>query len=281
MSTKNTVAIIGCGWLGIPLGSALSRAGWQVHGSTTRRERFEELAAAGIRPFLLKLEPDPWGEALEELLAGSTAVVSIPPGRRRADVEEFHPRQIAALRKLLESSPVRRVVFLSSTSVYPSGIEDEFTEEDTREPDAASGRALRRAEATMRESPNFQTTILRLGGLAGADRQPARFLAGKRDLPSPNAPVNLIHRDDAVSIVVNVIEKGIWGEVFNVVCSGHPTKREFYTQEARRLGLEAPTFAPGDASGGKIVSNAKLLRRLGYTFQYPEPAEMFASEESE
>ncbi len=272
---EDAILIIGCGWLGVPLGRALAGAGRAVHGSTTGRGRFEEIAAAGIRPFLLRLDPEPSEDSLRPLPAASTAVISIPPRRRRSDVEEFHPRQILALRDLLEESGVRRVVFLSSTSVYPSGVEDVFSEDDMREPDSPSGRALRKAELILCESPVFRTTVLRLGGLVGADRHPARFLAGKRDLPSPNSPVNLIHREDAVGIVLAVMDKGLWGETLNAVSSGHPAKRDFYTAQARRLGLEPPTFAAGDTRGGKTVSNEKLLRRLRYTFRYPDPSLMF------
>ena len=40
---KETITILGCGWLGLPLAKALVKAGYQVKGSTTREENLETL----------------------------------------------------------------------------------------------------------------------------------------------------------------------------------------------------------------------------------------------
>ena len=63
----------------------------------------------------------------------------------------------------------------------------------------------------MRECKKFNTTVIRFGGLIGYDRMPGKFLTGKKDLPNGDAPVNLIHRDDCVQIIYQIIknEKGL------------------------------------------------------------------------
>jgi UDP-glucose 6-dehydrogenase len=48
------ISIVGCGWLGLPLGAKLVKNGHRVFGSTTSEEKIEEIKAAGIAPYLLK-----------------------------------------------------------------------------------------------------------------------------------------------------------------------------------------------------------------------------------
>ena len=55
-----TVAVLGCGWLGLPLAKALLAAGYQVAGTTTSPEQVPVLTAAGIEAHLLRLSPDFW-----------------------------------------------------------------------------------------------------------------------------------------------------------------------------------------------------------------------------
>jgi len=70
---------------------------------------------------------------------------------------------------------------------------------DTDGVDAES--ALYRSEQLFHENTNFQTTVIRLAGLIGPGRNPARFFAGKTNIPNGNAPVNLIHLDDCIGFI--------------------------------------------------------------------------------
>jgi nucleoside-diphosphate-sugar epimerase len=125
-------------------------------------------------------------------------------------------------------------------------------------------------EQTLLKSLPF-ATVLRFGGLVGGTRRIGNFLAGKRDLSEPDRPVNLIHRDDCLGIVLALIEQPAPG-IFNAVCDGHPTRRDLYTYEAKRAGLTPPQFKTASSAGdGRIVSNEKIKRVLGYTFRHPDP----------
>jgi len=53
--SKKVVSILGCGWLGKPLGAALINEGYLVMGSTSRHENIGALKAAGIVPLSLML----------------------------------------------------------------------------------------------------------------------------------------------------------------------------------------------------------------------------------
>jgi nucleoside-diphosphate-sugar epimerase len=142
-------------------------------------------------------------------------------------------------------------------------------EGDEGYPSKINGRALLKAEKILQALPGVKTTVVRLGGLIGYDRDPARFVTGKTDVVA-ETPVNLIHRDDAVQIISALIEKEIWGEVFNACCQLHPTKKEFYTKAAAISGLPAPVFSQLHENY-KIVNSDKLVTRLGYTFKYISP----------
>ena len=270
-----TIAILGCGWLGLPLGAHLVRQGYPVKGSTTTPEKLGTLAEAGIEPYLLRLGSEVEGDEARAFFEADVLVLNIPPGRRDPDVRARFGERIAAVQEVLGASPVRHVVFASSTSVYPElnrvVTEEDATEKDAEAPPTDSGKALLEAEATLRADVRFTTTVVRLAGLYGYDRRPGRFLAGKTELGNGESPVNLIHRDDAVAILAALVEADVRGEVFNAASDVHPTRRRFYTWAAGRLGLAPPTFKDDAPTRFKIVSSEKLQRRLGYRFMHPDP----------
>lgn len=255
------ISILGCGWVGLPLGAALAVKGHEVRGSRTSPERFGDLIDAGIEPHRIHLEPEFVGE--KGFLETDTLVLTLPP-ERRDDIETYYPAQ---LRHALENAKAEHVVFTSSTSVYPN-LNRTVTEEDAQNPDKRSGRAVLAAEEVLRDHPN--ATILRLAGLYGYDRQPGRRLAGK-EVTGGDAPVNLVHRDDVVSVLVKVIEENIQG-VFNVCADKHPSRQEVYTAQAERLGFEPPHFVEPSHADYKEVSSEKL-KGLGYEFQHGNPLE--------
>jgi nucleoside-diphosphate-sugar epimerase len=168
----------------------------------------------------------------------------------------------------VEELVIKKVLFISSTSVYESQNK-ELREGEEGNPEKASGRALLAAEKLFTESDKFETTILRFGGLIGYDRNPARFLQGKTNVAG-ESPVNLIHRDDCVNIIAQILDKGIWGEVFNASSPEHPTKRGFYTKAAKISEVAAPGFTD-ELEDFKIINSDKLIKALDYSFAYKSP----------
>lgn len=266
------ISILGCGWLGLPLAEHLRDNGHTIKGSTTSREKLELLSGKKITPYLLTLAPDLQCDNCDGFWDSDILILNIPPGRGRDDVEKYHRKQIEAVIERVKNSPINFVIFISSTSVYPEkpGI---VSEEDTQHGKAsrASGNALLEAEKTLLKQTNFETTIIRFGGLYGYDRHPARYLAGRKNLDKGNAPVNLIHRDDCIGIIDKVITNDIRGEIFNGVSDGHPPRNMYYPAAAKALGLEPPSFKNDKSKGYKIVSNRKLKHLLNYKFKYPNP----------
>lgn len=268
-----TISILGCGWLGLPLGQHLVQQGYRVKGSTTTPEKLATLAEAGIEPFLIQLDPGVSGKAVSDFFQADVLFLNIPPGRKRPDVEAHFGAQMEAVIKELHYGAIGFVVFASSTSVYED-MKGVVVEADAGKPRpwSLSGRALLDAERRLQADTHFDTTILRLAGLYGHGRHPGRFLAGKKDLDNGGAPVNLVHRDDVIAIATQVMTDDVRGEVFNVCADAHPTRKALYQQAARHLGLEPPTFASDEATSYKIVSNERVKACLGYHFQHPDPA---------
>lgn len=270
-----TVSILGCGWLGLPLARRLMEEGCRVRGSTTTPEKRERLEMEGIDSYLLRLTPELECGECETFWQSDALVLNIPPGRGRENVAEYFPAQVASVIGALSGAPVRRLIFASSTSVYPpDGGRMEESDAVPGEAARPSGNALLKAERMLLEHSSFRTAVLRFGGLYGGERHPARYLAGRKNLSRGNAPVNLIHRDDCVEIILRLLKMSPGeseGEVFNAVSDGHPPRKSYYPRAAEKLGLDPPEFEEDSRTGYKVVSNKKLKERLDYRFRHPDP----------
>jgi nucleoside-diphosphate-sugar epimerase len=137
-------------------------------------------------------------------------------------------------------------------------------------PDIESGKQLVEVENLLRNNSNFQTTIIRFGGLIGEDRNIVKMLTGKSNVANPDAPINLIHQEDCIGIICEILKQvqhyKVWNETFNAVSPIHPTRKKYYTEKAKQLHLIAPIFTENETNVGKIVSSEKLETILGYRF---------------
>jgi nucleoside-diphosphate-sugar epimerase len=264
------ISILGCGWLGLPLAKTLIRKGFSINGSTTSENKLSILDSFKINPFLVTLESEGVSETINEFLAQSDIlIIDIPPKLRgnNADTEKkVFVEKITNLVPFIEKSTVKKVLFVSSTSVY--GNENELiTEKTNPNPDTESGKQLLFAEAVLQKNSNFETTIVRFGGLIGDDRQPVKHLSGKENLENPDAPVNLIHQNDCIGVILEIINQSKWNEIYNAVAPFHPTREKYYTQKAINLKLELPKFSLEKSNIKKIISSEKIETTLNYKFQ--------------
>lgn len=259
------IAILGCGWLGLPLAKSLIGEGYSVNGSTTTATKLEALAEAGIKPYLVRLSESGISGDITELLGNCTTLIIDVPPKLRGNTAENFTQKIKHLIPFIEEAGILNVLFISSTSVYADD-NSIVTEETVPYPDTESGRQLLETEQLLWQNQSFATTILRFGGLIGGERHPVQHLAGRTGLPNPDGPVNLIHRDDCIGIIKAIIEKGAWGEIFNAAAPQHPTRKEYYTKKAEAFGLPLPEFTTDKSSVGKTVNPEKIQEVLGYTF---------------
>ena len=268
-----TVSILGCGWLGLPLGKRLRNRRFSVRGSVTNPEKFGLLRTSGVVPYRIVLNDSEVEVDNPAFFDTDVLIISIPP-RRIDGIERIFPAQIAQLIPIILSAGIQKVIFISSTSVYPENFQA-VSENDAISPDKASGKALVAAENLLKNLTDFQTTIIRFGGLIGADRNPARFLL-KSDRLVANVPVNLIHQDDCIGIILAILEQDLWGETLNACCPDHPLKRDFYGKAAQISGLPVPRISD-DTEAYKIIDSSKLQRLLKYTFKYQSPMDYLDS----
>lgn len=273
----NKISILGCGWLGLPLAKSLLSKGYEVKGSTTSESKLGLLKNAGISPFQIQLEADQIIGNMEEFLKETDVlVIDIPPGLRRetsTSNEMTFVNKVKTLIPFIEKSGAQKVIFVSSTSVYGDSFPIvEITEETQPNPDTESGKQLVIAETLLQSNPNFKTTVIRFGGLLGEDRHPVKFLAGRTNVENPDAPVNMIQREDCIGVIEKALEfarndKWEWNQTFNAVAPQHPTRKNYYHKKADILNLPLPTFAENSESKGKMISSKKVETILDYSFQ--------------
>jgi nucleoside-diphosphate-sugar epimerase len=266
------ISILGCGWLGLPLAERLIHNGFLVNGSTTSQSKMPVLRNAGISPYNITLGsaevPDKGNKNLIEFLKGSEVlIIDIPPKLKNITTAsgKTFVEKIRILLPFIEKSSVKKVLFVSSTSVY--GEDNAMVTEDTKpNPDTESGQQLLATEKLLQSNTHFKTTVLRFGGLIGEDRHPIKHLAGRENCENPDGPINLIHQEDCIGIIELIIERNCWGDVFNAVSPYHPSREKYYTEKATALSLPLPKFVYGKPSFGKVISSEKTEKILGYSF---------------
>ncbi|MFT4271318.1 MAG: SDR family oxidoreductase [Pantoea sp.] len=269
------VAIVGLGWLGMPLAMALATRGWQVTGSKTSPDGVDAARRCGIEAFQLVLTPELECEAedLEALMSVDALVVTLPASRTVQGGEDY----MQAVQNVVDTAlayKVPRIIFTSSTSVYGSGP-GVMKEHSPLRPETVAGKTLVALESWLHDLPGTSVDIVRLAGLVGPNRHPGRFLAGKTDLRDGTHVVNLVHLDDVVDAIVLLLQTPKGGHVYNLCAPKHPARCEFYPTVARQLGLVPPTFlveSPGNA--GKVIDGNTICDELGFEYSWNEPMTM-------
>ncbi len=264
-----SISVLGCGWLGFPLAKYLLEKGFELKGSTTDKGKLLLLQKNSISPFLINIDPDIKSDNINEFLSSDILYINFPP-KRRDDIEDYHPKQISNLINEIKDSGIKKIIFASSTSVYPN-TNDIVDERCDLMPDKNSGKALLEAEKMLMGERGFDTTVIRFAGLIGYERSPLNSLKRKKLVVNPDAKLNLIHRDDCIKISYEIIRNNIWNETLNACSDNHPTRKEYYSVEAKKHGISLPDFDDQDNAEYKIISNRKLKKLLNYEFIYPDP----------
>ena len=265
-----TISIIGLGWIGEPLAFYLQEKGMNVIGSTTSVEKQEKLTQKGIQAVRFSLNPHPEGVGFNALFHAEILVVNIPP-RSRSGNGAFHLEQIKYLRSLIDNSAIRKVIFVSSTGVYPEVTSaGKYGEDFQISVENAGNNTIFRAEQLMEKGRKYDLTILRFGGLLGDDRVPGKYFSGKEHVAG-HTRVNFIHRKDAVRMLAWVIENELWNETFNGVAPIHPLRRDIYEKNTLDLGIAPPASYQNEPEGNdRLIDSGKIIR-TEFEFEFPDP----------
>ena len=273
---KTTVSILGCGWLGLSLAEYLLAQGYRVNGSTTSLSKIPLLEEKKIEPYLIEIDD---GQTLPQekdatFFESDVLIINIPP-KIKLQGETYHPRQIATILRYSTQARVKKIIYISATSVYPPGYEavDETTPLSLQN---TGNKALLQAEKLLEKEYDGELIVFRCAGLLGYDRIPGKYYVGKT-IDIGGSPVNYIHRDDVVRILEKSIRKRKFQGLYNLVAPLHPSRKDVFVKNAADFGFEPPQFSASGSANvkRKVVSGNKLMEELPYSFLYPDPLEFY------
>lgn len=255
------------GWLGLSLAQRLHLLGYKVKGSVTSLAKADTLQKSGFEVFPIEIsETGIKGPIKAFLKEVDFLIISIPPGLRRNTGSDYVLKMTHLLEQI-EMSSIKKVILISSSSVYADeqGI---VTENIHPQPSSLSGKQLLQVEQLFVNKPLLSTSIVRFGGLYGGSRQPVRYLAGRKNLNGGKAPVNLIHRNDCIGILVEIIKQDKFGIIFNAVNPHHPLKEQYYINKAIALHLDPPSFSEENNDEiYKTINSINVFEALEYSFK--------------
>ena len=275
------VLIIGCGYVGLPLGEQLVRLGHDVFGVRRSPDASPLLEAAGIRP----LGADISNRGDLARLPGPFDWVVNCVSSNRGGVDEYQKIYVEGTRHLIDwlrATPPKKFVYTSSTSVYGQTDGALVKESSPTEPASDTSRLLVETEKLLLEAASagvLPAVILRVAGIYGPERghlfqqylKDEARMAGKGE-----RLINMIHRDDLVGILIAALKNGRPGEIYNAVDDEPVAQIHFFRWLSETLGKRMPPFATEEEDSRrkrgltqKKVSNRKLKMELGYHFKYP------------
>jgi nucleoside-diphosphate-sugar epimerase len=275
------VLIVGCGYVGLPLGVELIRQGHEVFGLRRSADGEAELKAAGIQPLVGDITKP---EDLEKLPGPFDWVINTVSSTK-GGVEEYKQVYLQGTRNLLDwlaKSPPKKFVYTSSTSVYGQTDGSPVKESSPVEPSSETSKILVETEKVLLEAAQqkkFPAVLLRVAGIYGSERGHLfqQYLKNEARIAGKGERIiNMIHRDDLVGIMMAALKNGRNGEIYNVVDDEPVTQLHFFQWLAEALGKWPPPFATEEENAArkrgltnKKVQNRKLKMELGYQFKYP------------
>jgi nucleoside-diphosphate-sugar epimerase len=261
------VAIIGCGWLGHALAKQLLREEYRVTVTVQSEEKKQRLAKEQIDTELLILPVEDPKSTVLNVFGHDTLIISITPQIRQGRSD--YPEKVAQLIEMAELGCVKKIVLLSSTAVY-NGLSGLVDEQSVLDMNADKVATLIRAEKAA-EAFSGETVILRLAGLVGPERHPGRFLQGRKLLSDPQAFINLIHQDDAVGVLMEIIKDENIRGIYNAVSATETSKQHYYHAAAEALNLPLPEFSfETSMRFGKRINDEKLRNSFTYQFTHDD-----------
>ena len=269
--------IFGCGFLGRRAAAAWQANGDEVFALTRSAENAANLSVFGIEPIVGDVTQP---ESLARLPDVDTILYSVGFDRNAGPTKR--EVYVDGLRNALHAveGRCRRFVHISSTSVYGQENGEDIDEASPAEASHESGVICREAEQLVgkcSESSGIQATILRLSGIYGPGRLLSRVEAIREGLKLPGPAdswLNLIHVDDAVSVVVKAASVPDLAPLYLASDDQPVHRREYYETLARLTNSPAPQFDPAAVARhthglGKRCRNEFLKEHLEITLQFP------------
>lgn len=268
-----SLLIAGCGDIGSRLALQLLPSGWQVHGL---RRDIAALPAGvtGIAGDLFDPQrPMNWPTGgIDYLVYCATPTERDEAGYRRAYVEGLE-HALGWLRASGQSP--RRVIFVSSSSVYGQQQGEWVDETSATEATGFSGQVLLEAERVALDS-GWPASVVRLTGIYGPGRSDlsSRVRQGYSVAIDPPVYGNRIHADDAAGLLAYLLKADAEGvklqDCYLGVDDAPVPLAEVVAWMREYLGVtEWAEQATLRRAGSKRCSNARA-RALGWVPRYAD-----------
>lgn len=242
---------VGLGWLGKLVQETAEKKGVRMNGTTTNGRD----------------ETTPWkiGDAVPKEVNGCSVLVSIPASK-------WANHQLTQFLEQLTRFEVSHLVWVSSSGVFTQLGEHDETSKPFKGVGERSDRLIAQEELVKKYFPN--AAIIRLVGLFGYDRHPARYFT-ERSIPNPDAKANMIHGADAAKVCFNALTAR-WKGVIHGVPPELPSRKLFYVQAFRYLELGTPTFE--EENNAKTIVSKRLGNELIIDWSYSNPIHAYEVE---
>jgi nucleoside-diphosphate-sugar epimerase len=273
--------IVGCGYVGLPLGAELARLGHEVCGVTRTTGKEAALEACSIKPFTADITRRTDLDRLPQPFDWVINTTSSSQG----GIDDYKRVYVEGTRNLIDwmaGSPPKKFIYTSSTGVYGQTDGSQVKESSPTEPAGETGPILVAAERLLMEAARdkkFPAIILRVAGIYGPGRGHL-FLQYLKDEARMSERgerlLNMIHRADVVNSILAALKSGRAGEIYNAVDDEPVSQIHFFRWLSEALGKGMPPLGSETPSSGlkrpvthKRVMNRKLRMELGCQLKYP------------
>lgn len=269
------ILVAGCGKLGSAIAvllNALPEQPAQLYGLRRNPAKVPE-GVEGIGADLTS--PETLAGKLPDNL--DTVIYCLTPSSY--DEQGYRDAYVNGLVNLLEAlgnQQLKRLFFISSTSVYAQDDDSLVDETSPALPSRITGQQILAGEQTALTS-GHPATVIRFSGIYGPSRR--RFLeeviAGRMNPATPAPFSNRIHEEDAAAAVAYLNELALAGKPLDncyVASDCEPVRLDEVVDWVKQ---QIPCAEPvadarkGGRAGSKRCDNQRLLN-TGFTFRYPD-----------
>ncbi|MBL8890224.1 MAG: NAD-dependent epimerase/dehydratase family protein [Planctomycetaceae bacterium] len=296
--TMSNHFIFGCGFLGYRLAKRLMAEGGRVSTITRSEAKAQRLHSEGIEATVV--DPADWSAWASQLAGTTLASITICIGNDRQQGQDHTTIYLSATRAAMslsrrqpsDSCPIQ---FVSTTGVYARASErdnchsaaevfrlpsETFDESAPLGPERPGAIASVACEELLKTECAVPYCSFRLAGIYSLERIPnlQQLKSGSPMVGSADGWLNLIHVEDAASILSYAVTRPPSWSVLNV-CDGHPVRRrDFYGFLSESLRCPPPVFTEvgGRSSNQKYIDNRRLRTWYLAPWQFPSYREGLA-----
>jgi len=282
------ILIVGCGKIGLRVAKelALENQVWGLRKGTPETIQGLELLSADVTNVASL------ARAFQNIPPGIHYIIyCLTPGERSE--QGYRAIYVTGLKNTLEALPdtssLKRILFISSTSVFHQNDSQWLDESSDTLPTSFSGRVLLEAEALLKTF-DISSTVIRFSGIYGQSRSRLIQQVKQQEalISHEIRLTNRIHEDDCVGFILHLIRQdmqSLYIKPLYIATDDEPINlNEVISFIAKRLNVEVATpekqkdeqrdELKGEQadnsrrSGNKRLSNKRMLDS-GYPLKFP------------